>query len=171
MESIENTLIQEANELAKSNYSHDPDNPITTLAEALTMFVVESLQDDSFDNSEIYDLINLKLKSKNNKTKKFSYHLTDNSINGIKINQEIFDNELFEYRIEHRESFIDELTRWISEATKDKELMKTDLKMLLKWKDEYIFSSISTNEYIRQKDSNFDELCKQLLELNSHPTQ
>lgn len=61
MEKIENLLIQEANELAKGQYMYDQDNPITTLAEALTMFVVESLQDDSVDSSKIYDLINSKL--------------------------------------------------------------------------------------------------------------
>jgi len=61
MENLEKIIIQEANELAKGQYMYDRDNPITTLAEALTMFVVESLQDDSFDSSEIYDLINSKL--------------------------------------------------------------------------------------------------------------
>ena len=44
--------------------------------------------------------------------------------------------------------------------------MMEDLKMLLTWEDDYIFSSISTNEYVRQQDSEFDELCKELIELN-----
>jgi len=61
MENLEKIIIQEANELAKRQYMYDSDNPITTLVEALTMFVVESLQNNSFDSSEIYDLINSKL--------------------------------------------------------------------------------------------------------------
>jgi hypothetical protein len=61
MENLEKIIIQEANELAKGHYMYDSDDPITTLNEALTMFVFESLQDDSFDSSEIYDLINSKL--------------------------------------------------------------------------------------------------------------
>ena len=97
-----------------------------------------------------------------------SYILGENSINGIKIKEKIFNQELFEYRIIKREDFIDELIDWISEAkSTDKILMKDDLKMLIQTKDTYMFSSISTNEYIGQDDSNFDELCEELLKLNT----
>jgi len=32
--------------------------------------------------------------------------------------------------------------------------------------DDFMFSSISTNEYVGKEDSNFDELCEELLKLN-----
>jgi len=51
------------------------------------------------------------------------YILGDNTINGIKLNEKIQQEELHEYYIVDREDFIDELIRWISEANKDKELM------------------------------------------------
>lgn len=86
---------------------------------------------------------------------------------GVKLNEKIRQEDLHEYSIVHRESFIDELTRWITEArSSDKALMQEDLKMLMDVEDEYIFSSNSTNSYITKSDSEFDETCKQLIELN-----
>jgi len=85
----------------------------------------------------------------------------------IKINEKIFDEELFDYRIVSRKDLLEDLMRWISECrNSDKELMKQDLQMLMQLEDEYIFSSISTNDYISSEDSNFNETCKELLELN-----
>jgi len=100
------------------------------------------------------------------------YSLRDGAIFSLlgkgetEIHKMIFDQELFEYRIVDRDELMNELIRWISEASQDKELMKQDLFMLQEWDDEYIFSSISTNEYVRQSDSNFNELCEELLKLN-----
>ena len=96
------------------------------------------------------------------------YTLGDDTINGISINEKIREEELFEYNIIHRESFIDELIGWIGECSRpsDREMMKDDLKYLMGIDDEYIFSSVSTNDYICQEDSNFNETCKELLELS-----
>jgi hypothetical protein len=94
------------------------------------------------------------------------YTLSEDAINGIVLNEKIEDDDLFEYKITHRESFIDELTRWIGEATRDKDLMKEDLKMLLSVPDEYILSSNSTNSYLYQGCEDFNDTCKELLELN-----
>jgi len=46
--------------------------------------------------------------------------------------------------------------------------MKEDLKYLINCKDEYIFSSISTNEYILKEDNlkRFNKICKEILELH-----
>ena len=72
---------------------------------------------------------------------------------GVKLNEKIRQEDLHEYSIVHRESFIDELTRWITEArSSDKALMQEDLKMLMDVEDEYIFSSNSTNSYITKSD-------------------
>jgi len=88
------------------------------------------------------------------------------TVDGIKINQEIFDEQEFEYCIIERTEFINELIVWISEARDCKELMKQDLEMLMQSAEDYVFSSVSTNEYIGQGDSNFNELCEELLTLN-----
>jgi len=45
--------------------------------------------------------------------------------------------------------------------------MKQDLKELMTWDDEYILSSISTNSYLGENSPEFEETCKELLELNS----
>ena len=110
-----------------------------------------------------------------NKLQKFSKHLDfkkfnliDGTINGIIINDKIREEDLYEYCITHRESLIEDLCRWISENSRDKESMKEDLKMLMKLKDEYIFSSNSTNDYIYQGHPDFEKTCRELLELNSN---
>ena len=96
--------------------------------------------------------------------------LSENAINGIQIQEKIFDQELFGYRIRDRKDFIDELTRWIGECgfdrQSDKALMQADLEMLLEVEADYMFESISTNEYIYEGCYNFDDTCKELLELN-----
>jgi hypothetical protein len=96
--------------------------------------------------------------------------LGNNSINGIKLNDKIFQEELSEWKIIHTESFMDELFCWIAEAItgnrSDAQLMKDDLFMLAKWDDEYIFSSNSTNDYVGVGDARFTDICKELLELN-----
>lgn len=113
------------------------------------------------ENRSEYDCIDAFLDSK------IEYRLSENSINGIKIKEKIFDDELFEYKIIDRKDFLDELTRWIGEARdSDKILMKQDLETLLTVSDEYIFSSISTNEYLYNGCADFEKTCKELLELN-----
>jgi len=98
---------------------------------------------------------------------KVTYTLGDDTIDGIKINQKIFDEELVYYRIEHLESLIDNLIMWISECkNQDKSLMLDDLKYLLTLEDEYVFSSINTNHYVIQGQKQFDQICKRILKLN-----
>jgi len=95
------------------------------------------------------------------------YILTDDAINGIVLNEKIQQEDLHEYYITHRESFLEKLMRWIGEDNKDKELMKDDLKELMTWKDEYILSSNSTNSYLGKHSAKFNETCEELLKLNS----
>jgi len=92
-------------------------------------------------------------------------------INGILINEEIFNQEKVNYSVREREDEINNLIDWIGEArrsdrTNDLYLMKEDLKYLINCKDEFIFSSISTNEYILKSDNlkRFNEICKEILE-------
>lgn len=89
-------------------------------------------------------------------------------INKVELSSKIFDDELCEYRIENRRDFIEVLIDWISEGTQCKEIMLEDLKYLINLKDEYIFSSINTNEYIAKSDDliKFNGICKELLKLN-----
>ena len=86
----------------------------------------------------------------------------------IELNEKIRDEDLHEYSITHRESFIDELYRWIAEARDgaQRQMMKDDLDMLKEWDDEYIFSSNSTNSYISSQCSEFEKTCEELIEIN-----
>ena len=89
-----------------------------------------------------------------------------NRINNIEIIDDIFQEELFDYGIIHRESFLEDLRTWITEATTDKYLMEQDLELLEDIDDVYLFSSFGTNDYIYEECDNFNETCENLLELN-----
>jgi hypothetical protein len=90
-------------------------------------------------------------------------------INGRVINEVIFNEEKSDYILKDRKDFIEILIDWISEVQgSDKELMKEDLKYLINLEDEYIFSSILTNEYIVKSDNEeeFNNICEEILELS-----
>jgi hypothetical protein len=85
-------------------------------------------------------------------------------INKTKIPTKIFDEELVNYRIEDRETLIDNLIMWISECrSSDKEIMKADLKLLINLDDEFILSSISTNHYLYGNSEEFNNQCEEIL--------
>lgn len=90
---------------------------------------------------------------------------TINDINMIN-NKEITEEKKEEvgYQIEEVSEFVDILIGWISEATRDKELMKDDLKYLMTLDDQYIFSSRSTNEYVAYSEDpeEFNRIAEEL---------
>ena len=139
-------------------------------------FATEKEKDDSFETlEECKEVLNkslpmdilISLDVLNYKPEvEITYVLGDDSIDGTKLNEKIRDEQLHEYSIIWREDLISDLIRWIAESNKDSALMRQDMEMLMSWEDDYIFSSNSTNAYIRQGDSEFDETCKELLELN-----
>jgi len=91
-------------------------------------------------------------------------------IDNIIIDNSIFEEEKINYEVVEREQKIDDLINWIgeSESESDKFLMKEDLKHLISIGDKYIFSSISTNEFIikSEDETEFNNLCKEILDLN-----
>jgi len=92
-------------------------------------------------------------------------------INDVVISQEA--EEKVGYCLREREQQINDLYKWIGEVTgsdraNDLYLMKEDLYYLESLEDEFVFSSISTNEFIAKSDDeeNFNSICKEILELN-----
>ena len=94
--------------------------------------------------------------------------LTENSINGVKLNDKIREDELHEFSIVHRESIIDELISLISSSNDNNELVKLDLKELMNWNCDYILSSNRTNCYIGVDSCDYNEICTGLLKLNEN---
>jgi len=72
MNPIEKTIIDRANLLCKNAFmdfpDYDEENPLTTLADALTVFVFDAFQDNDIDSSEIYDFLSERLKEPDYKT-------------------------------------------------------------------------------------------------------
>lgn len=92
------------------------------------------------------------------------------SVDGVVINNAVFQDELVNYNYRDRKDFIDDLFDWIGEAKgNDRELMKEDFFYLSKLDDKYMFSSILTNEYIvlSEDEKEFNEICDEILEANS----
>lgn len=132
---------------------------------------VAEFSDEKEMNNWIFEQVKESKKDKKPIIDKPNYILRDGEIHvvgshSVTLNERIRDEDLHEYCIAHREELINDLMRWISEGSKDSALMRQDMEMLMQLKDDYIFSSISTNEYISSDDSNFDETCKELIELN-----
>lgn len=99
------------------------------------------------------------------------YNITEQGdnffINGIEIPNEIFEKEKTDFIIIDRENFIDDLINWISECkNKDRELMKSDLKDLIKIDDKFILSSITTNHYLHSNSEDFNNKCEDILNLS-----
>jgi len=96
-------------------------------------------------------------------------------IDNILINENIFHNEEIDYKPVEKEQQINDLFMWIGEALHDEKrsndvyMMKEDLKNLEKLEDTYIFSSISTNEFISKSEDleEFNKICEEILKLNS----
>ena len=89
------------------------------------------------------------------------YQINDtNKINDKIIDESIFSEEKVDYVIAERESKIDDLISWISEAEDglDRDLMKDDLKYLMSLSDRYILSSILTNEYVLENTKEGQEI-------------
>jgi hypothetical protein len=90
------------------------------------------------------------------------------SVDGIiKLDNVIRDKQLFEFEIIDREDYIENLIGWIAECkTADKHLMKIDLKMLMNSKEDFLFSSISTNDFMGSSSERFESTCEELISLN-----
>ena len=63
---LERLIVKEANLLCEKAFmdfpDYDKENPFTTLADALTIIIFDTLQIEEFETSEIYDFLNQKLK-------------------------------------------------------------------------------------------------------------
>jgi len=90
-------------------------------------------------------------------------------------NDEEFPDAKYQYQIVNREQYIDDLIGWISECGRDsrgesnKKLMKQDLEYLMKLEDEFIFSSLETNDFVAKSDDleTFDNICKDFIKNKS----
>jgi len=140
----------------------------------LISYTINNRVNDEATDLSYMELLNLKnelQKEEEQEVEDSIYTLVEDGINvrgadKVFLNEKIRNEDLHEYYIVDRKEFVDELIRWISEATNDKELMKQDLKMLIDKTDDYMLSSNSTNDYIFEGDSSFDETCQELIELS-----
>jgi len=101
---------------------------------------------------------------------KYKISLNNNiEINGIEINEEIFQQEMVDWNVADLKNEIDNIIDWIgwSSSENDKYLMKEDLKILMSKGDidlnQTFFSRVSTNEFIFHDDCGFDEICEKIL--------
>jgi len=87
---------------------------------------------------------------------------------GVTLNDKIRNQELHEYSIAEVDDITSNLMRWIAEGNNDSGMMRQDLEMLIKCGERYVLTSNSTNSYLIQGDSEFDETCEELMELNNN---
>ncbi len=93
-------------------------------------------------------------------------------IAGVEIKAEVFDNDMVSHKLVDRKSEIDNLYMMISECgfdrENDKTLMIEDQQYLISLMDEYIFSSVSTNEFVALSENKeqFLQICHSILKAN-----
>jgi hypothetical protein len=96
------------------------------------------------------------------------------SINDTEINDEVFNQELVNYRYVDRFDLISDIQDFLYEARRarrlsDAAMMDDDIDYLKTLPDNYVFTSISTNEYIAfsQEPQKFDDICQDILEAHN----
>lgn len=103
---------------------------------------------------------------KSNEYNIFIYDENDCFIERISIDTSYKENETW-YYIKERDQHIDDLIQRIAEieSESNKFLMKEDLKTLVNLKDDFIFLSESTNEFISKTDDKeeYNNLCEQFI--------
>lgn len=97
-------------------------------------------------------------------------------INGEKIDDKIFDEEMVDYVWTERVDLICDIQSWLCEArqagrTSDTYLMDQDIDYLKTLNDNYVFRSMRTNEYVAYSDNpkRFREICQDILDTNKKP--
>lgn len=92
-------------------------------------------------------------------------------IDGMLVNDEVFDDEMVNYCVVERVDQISDLCMWIGECKdpSQRQLMMDDLAQLNSLDDEFILSSILTNEFISPTadTEQFNEVCQEIIEQNN----
>lgn len=98
-------------------------------------------------------------------------------IDGVNINDDVFDECMVNYGLSSREDRINDLYTWIYEGRSplvgdgviDTSDMEADLDYLRSLDDEYVFDNISTNEFVAASDDTkrFNEICEAVLEAHN----
>jgi hypothetical protein len=81
------------------------------------------------------------------------------------ISPAVFDHELVDYVVREREDAIEHIVDMVSEARPgDRALMRQDINYLESLNDRFVFSSVSTNEFIAASDNpvRFNEICAEI---------
>ena len=144
----------------------------------LIAFVIGNRINDKATSLSYMELLDLKnvLRQDEPEEEKSMYILNEKGIQCnlssnrfITLNERINDEELHEYYIIGREDMINDLIQWMSEAVGvNKAMMREDMEKLLTWDDNFILSSRLTNSYIGTDCSEFNETCKELIDINEN---
>lgn len=142
----------------KGHFAGEFKNPLSAFKELKTLINYEI---EKVDKDSSIDVIEVEINDQNEVV-----------VDGVEVDDGVFDDESVDWKLICLEESIDNLISWIAEANRnsaDKVLMMQDLKMLMTWDDEYIWSSILTNDYVSpsQNKIKFNEICDKVLSANS----
>ena len=94
-------------------------------------------------------------------------------IDGVDIEQSVFNDEKIDWKLIDRDELISDLYSQIGEANdSDRILMIQDVQMLSKLDDEYVWSNISTNDYVAHSTRPllFNVICQNAIEMSNSIT-
>ena len=95
-------------------------------------------------------------------------------VDGVVIDDSVFGETSVGWKLIWLEDYIDDLICWTGEIKRNSNSqhranMKQNLKLLMTWDDEYIWSCFSTNEFVSpsQNQEKFNKICQEVLDANS----
>ena len=95
-------------------------------------------------------------------------------VDDVVIDESVFEDTSVGWKLIWLEDYIDDLISWTGEIkrksnSQHRANMKQDLKLLMTWDDQYIWSRISTNDYVSpsQNQEKFNKICQEVLAVNS----
>ena len=95
-------------------------------------------------------------------------------MDGVVIDDRVLEDTSVGWKLIWLEDYIDDLICWTGEIKRNSNSqhranIKQDLKLLMTWDDEYLWSSISTNNFVSPSlnKEKFNKICKEVLDANS----
>ena len=143
----------------RGHFAGEFENPIGAYKELRTLINIEI---DQLEQKDAVDIIDTKINNRNKVV-----------VDCVVIDDSVFEDTSVGWKLIWLEDYIDDLISWTGEIKRNSNSqhranMKQNLKLLMTWDDQYIWSSISTNDFVSpsHNQEKFNKICQEVLDAN-----